>query len=72
MTLSIFNLFSILNLLHGWVHGWFYHYHSDHRGYREQERTPRKQAVVDALILLGIIICVVLTGLLAVMLARGW
>jgi hypothetical protein len=50
--------------------GWFYR--GGHRKYREQERTSRKQAAADALILLGIVTCVTLTGLLAVLLARGW
>lgn len=70
MTLSIFNIFSVFHLLYGWVHGWFYH--GTHRGYREQEQNPRKEAVIDALILLGAVTCTVLIGLLAVLLAKGW
>ena len=61
MTASIFSLFH---------HGWFYH--GTHRKFREQERSPRKQAVVDALILLGVAACIILTGLLAILLAKGW
>jgi hypothetical protein len=55
-----------------WVKGWFYHRHGAHRKYREQDQSPRKETAADALILLGVIACVTLTGLLAVMLARGW
>lgn len=64
MTFSIFSIFALFQ------HGWFYH--GAHRKFREQERTPRKQKIVDALILTGAVVCVTLIGLLAVLLAKGW
>lgn len=75
MTISIFSIFT---LFHGWTHGWFYH--GTHRKFRdrasrrfrEYDRVPRREKIESALLGTGSVACVMLTGVLAVMLAKGW
>ena len=65
MTISIFNIFT---LFHGWCHGWFYH--GGHRKFREHDRVLRRDRIESALLGTGYVTCVMLTGVLAVMLAK--